>query len=136
MSISERAIEKSNGGRQLVPQEMKESERSIVEKFRLVALKYVDADAAASLMEELKSTAMEERKSALIAERGDMADNKAERLVKSSPDWRAYITEMCRLRSVANKYKLQLEVIRMEERQMDREYWHGRSEAKMGRSAT
>lgn len=136
MSISERAIEKSTGGRQLVPQEMKESERSIVEEFRLVALAYNDADGAAHLMEELKTTTLEEMKSKLIAERGDMPDNKAERLVKSSPDWRKYITEMCALRTKANRLKLQLDYIRMRERQLDREYWHGRSEAKMGRSVT
>lgn len=138
MSISERAIEKSNGrGQQLVPAEMPERERSIVEEFRIVALQHVDAEGAANLMEELKTTTLESMKQQVVKDHGgEMADNKAERIVKSSPEWRKYITDMCDARKQAHKLKLQLEYIRMKERQMDREYWHGRSEQKMGRSVT
>jgi hypothetical protein len=60
-----------------------ESERPLSEQFRLVAVEYADAEAAASLLEELKTTTLEAMKTKLIAANGDMADNKAERLVKS-----------------------------------------------------
>ena len=116
--------------------EMPESERSISEQFRLVALRYVDADGAASLLEEMKTTALEQRKSDLIAERGDMPDNKAERLVKSGKSWADYICEMVEARTKANRLKLQLEYLRMKEREQDRVSWLQRTEYKMGRSAT
>lgn len=115
--------------------DMPEHERSIVEQFRIVALQYVDADGAANLMEELKTTTLEKMKSSLIAELGEMADNKAERMVKSGEAWTAYIKDMVAARTKANKLKLQLEYLRMMERQEDRMSWLERSERKMGRSA-
>ena len=127
-SISQRATAGIKG--------MPESERSISEQFRLVALRYVDADGAESLLEEMKTTALEQRKSDLIAERGDMPDNKAERLVKSGKSWSDYICEMVEARTKANRLKLQLEYLRMKEREQDRVSWLQRTEHKMGRSAT
>lgn len=116
--------------------DMPEHERPIVEQFRIVALQYVDADAAASLMEELKTTTLEKMKTKTIQALGDMADNKAERLVKSGDEWTEYIEKMVAARSRADKLKLQLEYLRMRERQEDRMSWLERSERKMGRSAT
>ena len=126
-SVSERAI---------APREMPEREQPISERFRIVALAYVDADGAASLLEELKTTNLEKYKTDLIAERGEMADNKAERLVKSGPDWEVYIRKMVEARTKANKLKLQLEYIRILEREQDRMSWLQRTEHKMGRSTT
>lgn len=126
-SISQRAI---------TPKEMPEHERPIAERFRLVALAYVDADGAASLLEELKTTNLEKMKSNLISEQGEMADNRAERLVKSGSEWEEYLREMVRARTQANKLKLQLEYLRILERQEDRMSWLQRSEHKMGRQAT
>jgi hypothetical protein len=114
--------------------DMPEHERSIVEQFRIVALQYVDADAAASLMEELKTSTLERMKTKKIQELGDMADNKAERLVKSGSEWTDYIESMVMARSKADKLKLQLEYLRMMERREDRMSWLERSERKMGRS--
>jgi hypothetical protein len=50
-----------------------------------VAKQWAQADAAANLLEETKSADLEQRKSEIIAERGDMPDNKVERLVRGSP---------------------------------------------------
>lgn len=113
--------------------DMPESERPISEQFRIVALQFVDADGAASLLEEMKTTTLAQMKSNLIAEQGEMADLKAERLVKSADDWSAYIREMVGARTKANKLKLQLEFLRMKERELDRASWLQRTEHRMGR---
>lgn len=116
--------------------DMPEDERPIVEQFRIVALQYVDADAAANMLEEMKTTTLERMKSSLIRTLGEMADNKAERLVKSGEEWPEYIERMVMARSKADKLKLQLEYLRMMERREDRMSWLERSERKMGRSVT
>lgn len=114
--------------------EMPEHERSVAEEFRITAHKYVDAQAAADSYEEMKTTTLEQMKTALILEHGEMADNKAERTVKSSPAWEEYLRAMLEARKVALKFKLQLDWIRMKERIEDRQSWLQRSEHKMGRS--
>ena len=95
------------------------------EQFRIVAKQYVEADGAARLMEECKTATLEKRKADLLFEKDEkVADNALEREVKSSPEWREYLEEMCGLRTKANKYKLQLEYIRMKsmERAMANKY--------------
>ena len=115
-------------------QPMRQDERPISEQFRIVALHYVDADGAASLLEELKTTTLADMKTKLMLEIGDMPDSKAERIVKSTPEWRGYITKMVEARSQAHKLRLQLEFLRMKEREQDRSSWLQRTEHKMGRS--
>ncbi len=84
------------------------------EQFRIVAKQWVDADAAASLLEELKTTTLEKIKTDIIAkEGGGMADNKAERLAKCSDVWSEYIRSMCASRSAANKLKVQMKYLEM-----------------------
>ncbi len=114
-------------------QELPERERPIAERFRLVALQFCDADAAASLMEELKSTTLSKMKADLISNEGPMADNKAETTVKASPDWEEYIRAMCGHRAKATKLKLQLKHLRMLDRKEDREAWASRTEQRMSR---
>lgn len=113
--------------------DMPEREQSTAEKFRLVALQYCDADAAASLMEELKTTTLAKMKAAIIEEQGAMADNTAERAAKCSDDWKEYIEAMCAHRAKATKLKLQLEHLRMLDRKEDREAWAARTEMRMSR---
>lgn len=116
--------------------DMPDHERSITEEFRIVANQFVEADGAASLMEEMKSTQLAQMKTRLMESEGDMSDAKAERVVKSGEDWPAYIEKMVENRTKANKLRLQLEWIRMRERELDRMSWLERSERKMGRSVT
>jgi hypothetical protein len=52
--------------RQWQPREIKDSEKPISERYRLIAKQWADADGAASLLEAMKSTTLELRKSALI----------------------------------------------------------------------
>ena len=116
--------------------DMPEQERSIVEMFRIVALQYVDAECAANMLEEFKSTKLEQMKTDVIESQGEMPDNRAERIVKASADWETFMKEMIQARSKALKLKLQLDFLRMKERQEDRMGWLERSERKMGRSVT
>ena len=79
------------------------------EQFRIIAKRWVDADSAASLMEESKSAVLSKR----MADLGDMPVSKAEMTVKASDDWHTYIKEMVTAREKAARLKVQLEFIRM-----------------------
>lgn len=80
------------------------------EQFRLIAKKWVEADAAASLLEESKSAFLSQS----MAELGDMPVSKAEMTVKASDNWKIYINDMVRARKNAALLKVQLEYIRMQ----------------------
>lgn len=95
------------------PASIPKHERDLSEQFRLIGEEWSDLDSAATLYEELKSTTLAKMKSKVMAERGDMPDARAERIVKSSLEWEAYIRDMCAARSKALKLKVQLDVIRM-----------------------
>jgi len=86
---------------------------SLSEQYRVIAKKWVDADRAASLMEETKSSVFAEMTNKLLVEHLDMAVNRAETMVRSGKDWREFVTTMVKLRSDANLHKVHLEYIRM-----------------------
>ena len=79
------------------------------EQFRIVAKQWVDADAAASILEDTKSAILSERMQAL----GDMPVSKAEAIVKASPEWREHIEKMVNARKISNRLKVQMEYLRM-----------------------
>ncbi len=79
------------------------------EQYRIVAKQWVDADAAADILEELKSATLAQ----LMSELGDMPVSRAEMTVKSDSEWQDYIRSMVEARQKANKLKVQLEYIRM-----------------------
>lgn len=85
------------------------SNAPLSEQFRLVAKEWVDADAAASLLEEMKSATLSQRMQAL----GEMPVSKAEMTVKASPEWADYIEGMTAARKRANLLKAKLEYTRM-----------------------
>lgn len=97
------------------------------EQYRLLGEDWVDKDAAASLLEETKTTFLNRRKSDL----GDIADNKAERIVKSSPEWEDYVTKMVEARRIANLAKIHLEVVRMRYFKEQGENANARTEMRM-----
>ena len=113
--------------------EMPENERLLSEEFRLVALAWADADSAASLQEELRSTTLEQWKTELIAKYGDMPDSHAERRVKAEPRWEAYIRKMCADRAEANKRKAQMEYLRMRFHEWQSREANQRHEARLSR---
>lgn len=86
-----------------------DNEIPLSEQYRIVAKKWVDADAAASFLEESKSAVLAKRMLAL----GDMPVSKAEMNVKASDEWHEYLDRMVKTRSSAAMLKVQLEYIRM-----------------------
>lgn len=88
---------------------MKDPNVPLSEQYRLVAKKWVEADAAASILEETKSAFLAKR----MAEQGDMPVSRAEMAVKSSSEWMDYVTGMVEARKRASLLKAQLEYIRM-----------------------
>lgn len=79
------------------------------EQFRIIAKRWVDQDAAASLLEESKSAVLAQRMAAL----GEMPVSKAEMQIKASDEWHEYIEKMVDERKKASLLKVQLEFIRM-----------------------
>jgi hypothetical protein len=82
---------------------------NLSEHFRLAAKEWVEADAAANLLEETKSATLSQKMLAL----GDMPVSRAEMTVKASADWREFLSSMVEARKAANLLKVKLEWIRM-----------------------
>lgn len=82
---------------------------SCSEQFRLAAKDWVEADAAASLLEETKSANL----SQMMLATGADSVSKSEMLAKASPQWTEYIEAMVEARRKANLLKVKLEWIRM-----------------------
>ena len=81
----------------------------ISEQFRIIAKRWVDADTAATMLEETKSAVL----SRMMSDLGEMPVSRAEMTVKASEPWRDYIKEMVEARQKASLLKVQLEYIRM-----------------------
>lgn len=88
---------------------MTDDNRPLSEQFRIVAKQWVEADAAASLLEETKSAVLSQRMAAL----GDVPVSHAERTVKSSPEWEEHVRKIVDARKEANLLKLKMEWLRM-----------------------
>lgn len=104
-------------------------ERPISEQFRIVAKAWVDADAAAQLLEDTKSSVMAQKMAAL----GDMPVNRAEMTVKASADWIEHVGKIVEARKEANLRKVQMEFIRMRFSEEQSKEANGRAERKMTR---
>jgi hypothetical protein len=85
------------------------SELPISEQFRLVAKKWVDAEAAASMLEETKSAVLAK----MMAGYGDIPVSRSEMNVKASPAWTEHIEKMVQARTQASLLKVQMEYLRM-----------------------
>lgn len=85
------------------------SNAPLSEQFRLAARDWVDKDAAASMLEETKSSVLAQRMGVL----GDIPVNRAEQTVKASKEWHDWIAGMVNARTAANLAKVKLEWIRM-----------------------
>lgn len=85
------------------------SNQPISEQYRITAKEWVEADAAASLLEETKSAVLSQRMAAL----GAGPVSKAEMTVKASPEWEEHVTKMVDARKQANFLKVKLEWLRM-----------------------
>lgn len=85
----------------------------ISERFRLIAKKWVDAEKAASLMEETRTAVLSEMISKVIGYNLSMPYNKAELSAKSSPEYKEFVEKMVELRGEANLLKVKMEYLRM-----------------------
>lgn len=103
------------------------TDRPISEEYRIVAKKWVDADAAANLLEETKSAVLSQQ----MAELGDMPVSRAEMQVKASGQWHQHIEAMVEARKQANTLKCQLEYIRMKFSERQSEEATARAERKL-----
>lgn len=81
----------------------------ISEQYRLAALEWVQMDAAARMLDEGKTTYLAQQKALL----GDIPDSKAERTVKSSPQWADYIKKMVNAKTAANRQRVELDYLKM-----------------------
>ena len=85
------------------------SNQAFSEQYRIAAEAWVVQDAAARLLEETKTAVL----SQMIARQGDVAYNKAERLVKGSPEWSEFLTKMVDARTAANTARVRLKYVEM-----------------------
>ena len=85
----------------------------ISEQFRITAKEWCEADAAASLLEETKSSVL----SQMMLAQGDIAVNKAEMNVKASSAWVEHIVKMVDARRQANLLKVKREWLLMRHRE-------------------
>lgn len=111
---------------------MPEREQPISEQFRIVARQWSDEDAAACLLEEMKTTTLEEIKTKISAGT-DMAENRSERLAKCSPEWREYVEKMCHHRARANRLKMQMKYLEMRFQEQQGQQANARHEARLSR---
>jgi len=86
-----------------------DSNLPLSEQYRIVAKAYVDADSAASLLEETKSAVL----ARMMLSLGDMPVSRAEMQVKGSSDWSEFVTNMVEARKKAAFLKVKLEYVRM-----------------------
>lgn len=85
------------------------SNEPLSEQYRVVAKKWVEAEAAASILEDTKSAVLSQQMLAL----GEMPVSKAEMLTKANPEWTEHVKKITEARAAANLLKVQLEYLRM-----------------------
>lgn len=85
------------------------SNAPISEQWHRAALTHCDLESAASLLEETKSAVL----SQMMTRLGDMPVARAEKLVKSSPEWSDHVSKIVRARTAANRAKVEVEYIRL-----------------------
>jgi predicted adenine nucleotide alpha hydrolase (AANH) superfamily ATPase len=80
------------------------------EQFLVAANAWVDAEAAADLLETTKSAVLAQ----MMQKLGDkLAINKAERNVKAGTEWYQHVTKIAKAREQANRCKVAMEYKRM-----------------------
>jgi hypothetical protein len=88
---------------------MPNADRPISELFRIASEEWVDADAAANLLEETKSAVLAK----LMMAEGDIPVSRAEMRVKASDTWREHIEKMVDARANANLLKVRVDYLKM-----------------------
>lgn len=97
------------------------------EQFAQAGKDWAEKEAAASLLEDAKSAVMAQRQAAL----GDIAVNKAEQIVKASPEWTEYIERTIEARREANLAKVKMDYMRMKFQEFQSHEANSRTEARL-----
>jgi len=79
------------------------------EQYRIIGEEWADAEAAASLLEDTKTSVLAQKMSML----GDIPVNKAEMTIKATPDWHSYLAKIVAARKEANILKVRMEYLKM-----------------------
>lgn len=101
--------------------------KSLSHQWYEAADKWVDLEAAASLLEETKSAIL----SQWMMEEGPMPTSKAEANVKASKRWQEHIGKICSARKAANKAKIQMEYFKLKFYENQSQEANHRLEAKL-----
>jgi hypothetical protein len=112
--------------------EMPAHERPISEEFRLVAKAWVEADAAARLLEETKSSLL----SKLVMASTEPSIGRAEHAARASQDYTDHIDQMCKAKAEANLRRVQMKFVEMRFSEWQSSDANARRERQMGRQAT
>lgn len=99
----------------------------ISEVYARIAAEWVDAEAAATLLEETRSATF----SQMVLQQGDIPVNRAEHIVKGSAMWMDYNKKMVAARKLANLKKVQMEQVRMRHWEAQSENANRRVEARL-----
>lgn len=83
--------------------------QSIAELYLQAAEEWADLESAAQILEDTKSVVL----SQMLLKHGSVAVNKAEILVKASPQWEEHVKRIVEARTAANKAKIRVEYWRM-----------------------
>jgi hypothetical protein len=93
--------------------EMPQREREIDEQWRLAAERWVELNARAELLEDLKSARFSELMQDQFEADAKIAVNRAEIAVKASDEYRQYIEGMVEARRLANQAKADRDELKM-----------------------
>lgn len=102
-------------------------ETPLSEQWYKVAQEWVEAEGAASLLEDTKSSALSQQ----IAALGDMPFNRAEATVKASPEWMDHLGEINKARTKANELKVHMEYLRMKFQEYQSAEANNRTQARL-----
>jgi hypothetical protein len=101
--------------------------RPLSEIFREAGESWAEKEFAAQLLEDTKSAVMAQRQTEL----GDIPVNRAEQIVKASPEWVEHIEKIAVARCEANMAKINMEVVRMKYGEWNSREANVRQELKM-----
>ncbi len=101
--------------------------RPLSEQAYEAGLDYSDKNAAASLLEDLKSSVL----SRMMAALGEMAVNKAEMKVKASGEWVDHVKIVVEARRVSDNAKFRHEYLRARFQEWQSEQANARTEARL-----
>lgn len=104
-----------------------DSNKPLSEQYAEIGAQWVDADAAAEILEQTKSAFLSQK---MLLYAGQPL-NRSEAMVKASAEWVDYIDKAVKARKRANLLKVQMETLRMRHREWVGEDANRRVEARL-----